>query len=124
MRQLGKDGGAAAVEMALVMPFLLVLVCGIIDFGRAYNAQISLTHAARESVRVWSLDPDPAKAQARAVAAAVGLSGVTATTTSCSFGQPTKVTVRASFTYLTPFIANLGPSVSSLDAEGVMQCGR
>lgn len=50
--------GAAAVEFALVLPvFLLILLC-IIEFGRAYNVQISLTHAARESARTMAVTND------------------------------------------------------------------
>jgi len=51
------DRGAAAVEMALVLPLLLFLLMGMIDFGRAYSAQIQLAQAAREGVRLASLNP-------------------------------------------------------------------
>jgi Flp pilus assembly protein TadG len=50
------DRGAAAVEMALVLPVLLFILMGLIDFGRAYNAQIQLSAAAREGVRLASLN--------------------------------------------------------------------
>jgi Flp pilus assembly protein TadG len=50
-----RESGAAAVELALVLPMLLMLIFGIVDFGRAYNAKISLTQAAREGARAWSL---------------------------------------------------------------------
>ncbi|MGE5653202.1 MAG: TadE/TadG family type IV pilus assembly protein [Bacillota bacterium] len=43
--------GQAIVEMALVLPIFILLVMGIIDFGRLYNAQISITHASREGAR-------------------------------------------------------------------------
>jgi hypothetical protein len=43
--------GAALVEMALVLPLLLMLLLGIVSAGIAYNHQLSLTHAARESGR-------------------------------------------------------------------------
>ncbi len=53
-----RDRGATAVEFALVLPLLLLLVFGIIDFGRALNAQITLTQAAREGARLEALgDP-------------------------------------------------------------------
>ena len=49
------DGGAAAVEMALVMPLLILMVMGIIDFGRIFNGEIQLSQAAREGARVAAL---------------------------------------------------------------------
>jgi hypothetical protein len=50
-----RDRGAAAVETALVLPILLLIVFGIIDFGRMLNAQINLTEAAREGARAAAL---------------------------------------------------------------------
>jgi len=50
-RRSRADRGAAAVEFALVLPMLLLLVFGIIDFGRLLNAQIKVTEAAREGAR-------------------------------------------------------------------------
>ncbi|MBG6226207.1 Flp pilus assembly protein TadG [Arthrobacter sp. CAN_A2] len=47
--------GAIAVEFALVLPILLLLVFGIMEVGRAYNAQVTITNAARESVRVLAI---------------------------------------------------------------------
>src|SRR5450759_4377301 len=55
-RSTRDDRGAAAVEMALVLPVLLFLLMGMIDFGRAYNAQIQLSQAAREGVRLASIN--------------------------------------------------------------------
>ena len=46
-----RDRGSVAVEFALVLPVLLLIVFGIIDFGRALNAQIELTGAAREGAQ-------------------------------------------------------------------------
>jgi Flp pilus assembly protein TadG len=53
-----RDRGAAAVEFALVVPILLTLVIGIIEFGRAYNIQTTLSNAARDGVRVMALQND------------------------------------------------------------------
>ena len=46
------DRGAAAVEFALVLPLLIAMILGMIDFGRAYNQQITLTQLAREGARL------------------------------------------------------------------------
>ena len=51
------DRGAAAVEMALVLPVLLFLLMAMIDFGRGFNATIVSSQAAREGVRLASLNP-------------------------------------------------------------------
>jgi Flp pilus assembly protein TadG len=46
------DRGAAAVEFALVLPILILLLFGIIEFARAWNVRQTLTDAAREGARV------------------------------------------------------------------------
>jgi Flp pilus assembly protein TadG len=46
-----RERGAAAVEFALILPVLLMLVGGVIDFGVMYYKQIELTNAARDGVR-------------------------------------------------------------------------
>jgi Flp pilus assembly protein TadG len=96
------DRGAAAVEMALVMPLLLAMIIGIIDFSRIFNAELQLSQAAREGARLASLLPqtgpntmngtDLAAIQARArlaapnpaFGAALPLSGVTVVPTYCT----------------------------------------
>ena len=117
------DQGSAAVEFALVLPFLLLLLCGIIDFGRAYNARNTLSHAARESVRVWALGGTAEETTRAANDAAVGLTITQVSPTGCTFGDSTTVTVTASFTFITPIIANFAPGLSSFTTRGVMRCG-
>ncbi len=47
-----KRRGAAAVEMAVVAPFLFAMVLGSIEFGRAMMVSNLMTSAAREGARV------------------------------------------------------------------------
>jgi TadE-like protein len=44
--------GAQLLEVALVLPLLLILAVGILDFGTAYNLRQILNNAAREGARV------------------------------------------------------------------------
>ncbi len=60
----GRDRGAAAVEFALILPLLVVLVFGITEFGRAYFVQTTLSGAARDGVRVMALQNDKVAARA------------------------------------------------------------
>ncbi len=43
--------GASAVEMAIVLPLLLLMIFGIIEFGRAIMVHQVLVNAAREATR-------------------------------------------------------------------------
>lgn len=47
----GRQRGATAVEFALVLPLLLSMLLGVIDFGTALGQSVSLQGAARESAR-------------------------------------------------------------------------
>ncbi|MBE0476580.1 MAG: pilus assembly protein [Coriobacteriia bacterium] len=47
-----REAGAAAVEFAIVCILLLMIVVGMVELGRLYAAQLSITHAAREGARL------------------------------------------------------------------------
>jgi Flp pilus assembly protein TadG len=47
----GNDRGAAAVEFALVVPVLLMILFGIIDFGLLFNNSLSVKQGVREGAR-------------------------------------------------------------------------
>lgn len=46
-----RQRGSAAVELALLLPILMSLLLGIIDFGLTYGQYVSLQGAAREAAR-------------------------------------------------------------------------
>jgi len=48
--------GQSLVEFAMVVPFLLILVLGIVEFGRVWMMKNILTGAAREAVRVAAMN--------------------------------------------------------------------
>lgn len=49
--------GATVVEMALLVPLLLLLAGGAIEFGRAFHHYIVITNVAREGARTASRLP-------------------------------------------------------------------
>jgi len=51
-RLFKSEKGASAVEFAIILPILVMIVFGIFEFGIAYNNWIALTHAAREGARL------------------------------------------------------------------------
>ncbi len=48
------EAGASLVEFVLVLPLLLTLLFGMIDFGKAFNYWIDETHLANEGAR-WAV---------------------------------------------------------------------
>ena len=52
IRKLGSNKGQAIVELAYVLPLLVAIVLGIIEFGVLFYDQAVLTNAAREGARV------------------------------------------------------------------------
>lgn len=59
------ERGASAVEFALVLSLLFLLVFGIIQFGIAYNRTQGLHAAAREGARVAAVGGSQADVRAR-----------------------------------------------------------
>ncbi len=51
------SSGSQLLEFALVVPLLLAMVIGILDFGQAYNLKQKLTNAAREGARFAIEEP-------------------------------------------------------------------
>ena len=97
--------GAAAVEFALVAPFFLLLIFGILEVGRLVMVQQVLTTASREGSRVASLDGSAVADVQTAVdsylaSAAISGASVEATPTLLSTtqpGDPVTVTVSVPF---------------------------
>nr|WP_294690336.1 TadE family protein [uncultured Friedmanniella sp.] len=123
------ERGAAAVEFALVVPLLVLLVAGIADFGRAYYLQTTLSGAAREGVRAMALknDAGAARTAARAAAGSLVLSdaqiAVTPGTGSCLSTVATTVTATVTISYSTTYVSQLIGTTLDLQGKGVMRCG-
>ncbi len=50
--KIKKEDGASAIEFALILPILVLMLLGIFQFGLAYNNYLAITHAAREGARM------------------------------------------------------------------------
>jgi len=61
------------VEMALILPFLLVLVVGIVEAGVALNKQLVVVNAAREGARFGAFGADADDIHAQTLLAASGM---------------------------------------------------
>ena len=121
-----KESGQALVEFALVLPILLALLCGIIDFGWIYYNQITLTNAAREGARYAVIHYAPAspwktEAEMRMLAGMTGVDSATAIVSDPVEQQITAM-VTADAKILTGFTSTLiGKRSISLHASCTMR---
>ncbi|MFE6256230.1 TadE/TadG family type IV pilus assembly protein [Agromyces sp. NPDC057865] len=125
MRRISRERGAAAVEFALIVPVLLLLVFGIFEFSRLYNEQISLSNAARASARVMAISNDQVKARTAATSGAPALDPLIAggqvsfSPATCSPGGTMTVTI----TYPTDLLTGWFGASMTLTGKGAMPCG-
>ncbi|MGH9895513.1 MAG: TadE/TadG family type IV pilus assembly protein [bacterium] len=101
-----REQGQALTEFALILPLLVVLLFGIIQFGIAFNNYVTLTDAVRAGARQGAVGRHiggPAAAGAvedRVREAASGLNqDELAVTVSSPFTQGSDVTVTATYPY-------------------------
>lgn len=149
--------GQALIEFALVLPLILLLLMGVVDFGRGIFAFNEVSNAAREGGRTGIVNQTLTDIRNRAAAQAIGLGVPTAAPASCpaNGGPPTAtsdpagicvailqpdgktvgncsttpeigcvvvVSVKSTFTAITPIIGNIvGPIAVASTTEQVIE---
>lgn len=119
-----RERGAAAVEMAIILPILVTLVMGIIDFGYAFWVQGTVAGAAREGARYHAIfdDPDGAVDIAQGLLPG-GLTGVSVPPPgACAPGEDAVLTITYQAESISGFFGGLLGGVN-VNATGVMRCG-
>ena len=123
------ERGAVAVEFAIVAPVLVMLLLGIMEFSRAYNAQATLSAASREGVRSMAIFGNEVAAKKAAMDTAVSLQpslkdadiefkNLDTGAKVCAPGNRMTITITYSLSTMTG-IAGPFPMTS----KGAMQCG-
>jgi Flp pilus assembly protein TadG len=129
VRRLRGERGASAVEFAFVAPLLILLALGIVEFGRAFQVQGTLSAAAREGVRMMALQNSQATARSTAESVASSLrpaltdAQITFTPAACPTTYSSGSTVKITISYREPFLTGAFGAGVNLTATGVMRCG-
>jgi len=112
--------GQSLVEFSLVLPIFLVLIFGLVDFGRAFYTWLIVTEAAREGARAAAVQSDASTVNAKIYASFCSQTGTPPPASSCSIddspsvfqitptniqgprGQEVTIDIAYTFTFVTP----------------------
>ena len=103
-----RDRGQAAVEFAIALPLVIVLLLGVIQVVLVARDQIALELAAREGARAASVAAQPAAAAERAAQAATTLRPIGVATVTSS-GRVTVTTTHTNLTSVPLIGVLIGP---------------
>lgn len=112
------EKGQSLVEFALVLPLLVLLLFGIIDFARVFHVYLTMDHAGREAARAASIGNDVSEIKNTAVndAASIGLTAdkvvISGTRNS---GTDVTIIITYPINFLTPIIGEIVGSITLKD---------
>lgn len=125
-RYIKNNQGQALVEFALVLPVLLLLTVGAMEFGLAINQYIVLTEAAREGARSAALGATNTTITSvvNAAVSEIGTSQLTVTISPSSTrvsGNSVTVTVAKPVQAITPLMSPFFPTGFTLQGSATMR---
>ncbi len=119
---------AAVVEFAVVLPLLLLILFGIIEYGYTFMVRLTVQHAAREGCRVASLSTSTPAEVAAKVAQAMGGRAYTLTTVAGICEETVTVTVPRDdvaitgfFTIAESYFGGAAPGEADLEGSTTMR---
>ncbi len=124
------ERGQALVEMALVLPILIMLIFGIVEFGRILNTYMTVTELSREGARkgaVGGTDSEiTATVQNNAAAVGLEVSDLTVNIVPTSVGKRARGTsVKVEVIYpvdiIAPVIGSMISDPFPVDAQTTMR---
>jgi hypothetical protein len=121
------ENGQSLVEMALVLPVMLMLLLGIFDFGRIFYSYIHLNLASQESVRLAGLGKSDSEVKQFAKdyihVGSPSQLDVDVSPGDTIRGPGDYVTVKLSlpFTIITPFLSSVVPSPLLINTESTIR---
>ena len=111
------DRGQASVELALLLPVVLLLLLAVLQVGLLARDVVLVTHAAREGARAAATDAHPGRARSAALASS-GLDPARMTVTSSVTGHDDDRRVRVEVAYRAPTAV---PLVGALLADRTLR---
>ena len=105
--------------MAIILPILVMLIFGVIEFGLAFNRLQGVHAAAREGARIGAVVPGAECARALSSLDGLGISAVTCTVETSCPGTNAVVVIEATEELSIPIV---GDQTVSLTGRGEFRC--
>ncbi|OCA87516.1 hypothetical protein A8F94_06510 [Bacillus sp. FJAT-27225] len=115
------EKGQSMVETALILPIVLMLLFGIVDFGRIFHAYLTLDHAGREAARLASIQKSNDDITAKINSSIAGLESsrltitISPNETARTSGTDATVTLVYNIDFITPLVASLASPLTLTD---------
>jgi len=119
--------GQSLVEMALILPIIIILFMGMVEFSRIFGSYLLVTHASREGARLASIGKTDAEIQANVTSKVniLDISNLQITLTpeddARVTGGDVRVCVRYKLELYTPLITSFIPNPLEMEANTYMR---
>lgn len=128
-RRFRREEGQSIVEAAYVIPLLILIVCGIIDFGWIFSNQLMVDNCSREGARYAVVNADASDLTALVTEKVKSVSGLGDTgdmlvTAEVVDQQDVKVKVTKKIKAITPLVGIFVPDQEIvLQSTSIMRIG-
>ncbi|MBO8137542.1 MAG: pilus assembly protein [Desulfotomaculum sp.] len=121
--------GQSMVEFALLLPLIIILLFGILEFGRVFHSYLVITSAAREGARIGAVGRPDSEIIARIREAAplpdadskLKITRLEPNQDARTPGLPLTVEVTYDVDLITPLFSDILPNPITLRAESTMR---
>ena len=127
LRNLKNQKGQALVEFAIIIPILLMLVMGILQFGMMLNSYLTIENASREGARAGIVGSSDVEIQNLIISTSPSLDpknlivSITPTETNRKSGDTLIVKVTYNYNLIVPIISSLFNNVVVLNGQTSMR---
>jgi len=122
-----KRNGQSLVETALVLPIILLILTGIIDFGMLLNNYSIIMNASREGARLAAIgcEDDEIKERVKEITSSLKQSNLTSeiypSQSMRKKGKEVTVTVGYNYSFITPVVSAVMPGPLYIEGKTVMR---
>jgi len=126
-KSFSKSKGQSAVEMALILPIVILILTGIIDFGLVFNNFLVISNASREGARSAAVGATDGEIDlmVRSLTTTLDQTKIKITIYPTELlrkdGQEAAVTVEYDNNLITPIIGSIVPNPLHLIGKTVMR---